>query len=101
MRASGSSWVTWPRSNGVTTRAQGAKDNLARQGMRVVSEGKYPLSTTDFTRYKEEACRPRPGGRRLAVFVLASIAARPEFQQFQLSGARVLSSHEMLADRIS
>jgi branched-chain amino acid transport system substrate-binding protein len=31
--------------------AQGAKDNLARQGMRVIFEGKYPLATTDFTPY--------------------------------------------------
>src|SRR6202162_3991036 len=34
--------------------AQGAKENLARQGMRVISEGKYPLSTTDFRPYMEE-----------------------------------------------
>jgi branched-chain amino acid transport system substrate-binding protein len=34
--------------------AQGAKDNLARQGMRVVFEGKYPLSTTDFTSYMDD-----------------------------------------------
>jgi branched-chain amino acid transport system substrate-binding protein len=32
---------------------QGAKDHLARHGMRVVFEGKYPLSTTDFTPYME------------------------------------------------
>jgi branched-chain amino acid transport system substrate-binding protein len=37
--------------------AQGAKDNLARQGMRVVFEGKYPLSTTDFTPYMEDLKR--------------------------------------------
>jgi branched-chain amino acid transport system substrate-binding protein len=33
--------------------AQGAKENLALQGMRVISEGKYPLTTTDFTPYME------------------------------------------------
>jgi branched-chain amino acid transport system substrate-binding protein len=33
---------------------QGAKEHLARQGMRVISEGKYPLSTTDFRPYMEE-----------------------------------------------
>jgi branched-chain amino acid transport system substrate-binding protein len=31
--------------------AQGAKEHVARQGMQVVFEGKYPLSTTDFTPY--------------------------------------------------
>jgi len=40
--------------------AQGAKDNLARQGMRVVFEGKYPLSTTDFTSYMEDLKRINP-----------------------------------------
>jgi branched-chain amino acid transport system substrate-binding protein len=30
---------------------EGAKENLARQGMRVISETKYPLSTTDFRPY--------------------------------------------------
>jgi len=39
---------------------QGAKDNLARQGMRVVFEGKYPLSTTDFTSYMEDLKRINP-----------------------------------------
>ena len=34
--------------------AQGAKENLARQGMRVIWEGKYPLSTTDFSSYMED-----------------------------------------------
>ena len=33
---------------------QGAKDNLARHGMRVVFEGKYPLSTTAFTPYMDD-----------------------------------------------
>jgi branched-chain amino acid transport system substrate-binding protein len=40
--------------------AQGAKENLAQQGMRVVSEGKYPLSTTDFTPYMAELKRVDP-----------------------------------------
>jgi branched-chain amino acid transport system substrate-binding protein len=33
--------------------AQGAKENLVRQGMRLISEGKYSLSTTDFRPYME------------------------------------------------
>src|SRR5579863_5421930 len=33
--------------------AQGAKENLRRQGMEVVFEEKYPLSTTDFTPFME------------------------------------------------
>jgi branched-chain amino acid transport system substrate-binding protein len=40
--------------------AQGAKENLARQGMRVISEGKYPLSTTDFTSYMEDLKKINP-----------------------------------------
>src|SRR5216684_335369 len=40
--------------------AQGAKDNLARQGMRVIFEGKYPLSTTDFTSYMDDLKRIDP-----------------------------------------
>ena len=40
--------------------AQGAKENLARQGMRVIWEGKYPLSTTDFSSYMEDLKRLNP-----------------------------------------
>jgi len=40
--------------------AQGAKENLARQGMRVIWEGKYPLSTTDFSTYMEDLKRINP-----------------------------------------
>src|SRR5579864_2355111 len=40
--------------------AQGAKENLARQGMRVISEGKYPLSTTDFSSYMENLKKVNP-----------------------------------------
>ena len=40
--------------------AQGAKEHLARQGMRVVFEGKYPLATTDFTPYMEDLKRISP-----------------------------------------
>jgi branched-chain amino acid transport system substrate-binding protein len=40
--------------------AQGAKENLARQGMRVIWEGKYPLSTTDFSPYMEDLKRINP-----------------------------------------
>jgi branched-chain amino acid transport system substrate-binding protein len=40
--------------------AQGAKENLAGQGMRVIWEGKYPLSTTDFSPYMEDLKRINP-----------------------------------------
>jgi branched-chain amino acid transport system substrate-binding protein len=40
--------------------AQGAKENLVRQGMRVVSEGKYPLTTTDFGPYMEDLKKINP-----------------------------------------
>ena len=40
--------------------ARGARENLARQGMRVVSEGKYPLSTTDFTPFMEDLKKINP-----------------------------------------
>jgi branched-chain amino acid transport system substrate-binding protein len=33
---------------------QGAKDNAAKHGFRVVSEAKYPLATTDFTTFIRE-----------------------------------------------
>src|ERR1700751_5745218 len=39
---------------------QGAKDHLARHGMRVVFEGKYPLSTTDFSSYMEDLKKANP-----------------------------------------
>jgi len=40
--------------------AQGAKENLARQGMRVIWEGKYPLATTDFSSQMEELKKINP-----------------------------------------
>jgi branched-chain amino acid transport system substrate-binding protein len=40
--------------------AQGAQENLARQGMRVIWEGKYPLSTNDFSPYMEDLKRVNP-----------------------------------------
>jgi branched-chain amino acid transport system substrate-binding protein len=40
--------------------AQGAKENLAQQGMRVVWEGKYPLSTTDFSSYMADLKKINP-----------------------------------------
>jgi branched-chain amino acid transport system substrate-binding protein len=40
--------------------AQGAVENLTRQGMRVIWEGKYPLSTTDFSPYMEDLKRINP-----------------------------------------
>lgn len=53
--------------------AQGAKDNLARQGMRVVFEGKYPLATTDFTAYMEDLKRINPDVLFLCSYINDSI----------------------------
>jgi branched-chain amino acid transport system substrate-binding protein len=53
--------------------AQGAKENLAKQGMRVISEGKYPLSTTDFTPYAEELRRINPDVLFLCSYINDSI----------------------------
>jgi branched-chain amino acid transport system substrate-binding protein len=38
----------------------GAKENLARNGMRVVSEARYPLTTTDFRPYVDELKKTAP-----------------------------------------
>jgi branched-chain amino acid transport system substrate-binding protein len=40
--------------------AQGAREHLARHGMRIVFDGKYPLSTADFTPYMEDLKRINP-----------------------------------------
>jgi branched-chain amino acid transport system substrate-binding protein len=53
--------------------AQGAKENLAQQGMRVISEGKYPLSTTDFTTYLEDLKRINPDVLFLCSYINDSI----------------------------
>src|SRR5882724_8002392 len=53
--------------------AQGAKEHLARQGMRVVFEGKYPLSTTDFTPYMEDLKTINPDVLFLCSYINDSI----------------------------
>jgi branched-chain amino acid transport system substrate-binding protein len=53
--------------------AQGAKENLVRQGMRVVSENKYPLSTTDFRPYMEDLKRINPDVLFLCSYINDSI----------------------------
>src|SRR6201988_4378037 len=53
--------------------AQGAKDNLARHGMRVIFEGKYPLSTTDFTSYLEDLKKINPDVLFLCSYINDSI----------------------------
>jgi branched-chain amino acid transport system substrate-binding protein len=54
--------------------AQGAKDNLARHGMRVISEGKYPLSpTTDFAPYMADLKRINPDVLFLCSYINDSI----------------------------
>jgi branched-chain amino acid transport system substrate-binding protein len=51
----------------------GAKEHLARQGMRVVFDGKYPLSTTDFSPYMEELKRINPDVLFLCSYINDSI----------------------------
>jgi branched-chain amino acid transport system substrate-binding protein len=53
--------------------AQGAKENLTQQGMRLISESKYPLSTTDFTPYVEEVKRINPDVLFLCSYINDSI----------------------------
>ena len=52
---------------------QGAKENLARQGMRVISEDKYPLSTSDFNPYMEDLKRINPDVLFLCSYINDSI----------------------------
>ena len=53
--------------------AQGAKEHLAREGMRVVFEGKYPLSTTDFTPYMDDLKKINPDVLFLCSYINDSI----------------------------
>jgi branched-chain amino acid transport system substrate-binding protein len=52
---------------------QGAKENLARQGMRIISEDKYSLSTSDFTPYMEDLKRINPDILFLCSYINDSI----------------------------
>src|ERR1700719_382667 len=52
---------------------QGAKENLARQCMRVISEDKYPLSTSDFNPYMEDLKRINPDVLFLCSYINDSI----------------------------
>jgi branched-chain amino acid transport system substrate-binding protein len=53
--------------------AEGAKEHLAQQGMRVIFEGKYPLSTTDFTPYMEDLKRINPDVLFLCSYINDSV----------------------------
>jgi branched-chain amino acid transport system substrate-binding protein len=53
--------------------AQGAKEHLARHGMRVVFEGKYPLSTTEFAPYMDDLKRINPDVLFLCSYINDSI----------------------------
>jgi branched-chain amino acid transport system substrate-binding protein len=53
--------------------AQGAKEHLVRQGMCVIWEGKYPLSTTDFRPYMEDLKRINPDVLFLCSYINDSI----------------------------
>jgi branched-chain amino acid transport system substrate-binding protein len=52
---------------------QGAKENLAGQGMRVIWESKYPLSTTSFRSYMEELKRVSPDVLFLCSYISDSV----------------------------
>jgi branched-chain amino acid transport system substrate-binding protein len=54
---------------------QGAKENLARQGMRVISEDKYPLSTSDFKPYMEDLKKINPDVLFLCSYINDSIGS--------------------------
>jgi branched-chain amino acid transport system substrate-binding protein len=53
--------------------AQGARENLARHGMRVISEAKYPLSTTDFRPYMEDLRKVNPDVLFLCSYINDSV----------------------------
>jgi len=53
--------------------AQGARENLARHGMRVIFEGKYVLPTTDFTPYINDLKRINPDVLFLCSYINDSI----------------------------
>lgn len=53
--------------------AQGAKENPAHQGMRLISESNYPLSTTDFSPYVKELKRINPDVLFLCSYINDSI----------------------------
>jgi branched-chain amino acid transport system substrate-binding protein len=65
--------------------AQGAKDHLARQGLRVVFEGKYPLSTTDFTPYMEDLKKIDPDVLFLCSYINDSIGLIKAMNAVRLS----------------
>jgi branched-chain amino acid transport system substrate-binding protein len=64
---------------------QGAKENLAQQGMRVISEGKYPLSTTDFKPYMEDLKRINPDVLFLCSYINDSIGLIEAINAIELS----------------
>ena len=51
----------------------GAKDHLTRHGMRVVFEGRYPLSTTDFSPYMDDLKKVNPDVLFLCSYINDSI----------------------------
>src|SRR6202051_3253896 len=53
--------------------SQGAREHLAQQGMRVVFEGKYPLSTTHFTKYMDDLKTINPDVLFLCSYINDSI----------------------------
>ena len=64
---------------------QGAKENLAQQGMQVIFEGKYPLSTTDFKPYMEDLKRINPDVLFLCSYINDSIGLIKAINAIELS----------------
>jgi branched-chain amino acid transport system substrate-binding protein len=64
---------------------QGAKENLAQQGMEVIFEGKYPLSTTNFKPYMEDLKRINPDVLFLCSYINDSIGLIKAINAIELS----------------
>ncbi len=52
---------------------QGARDNAAKQGLSIVSEGKYPLTTTDFAPLIREVSKVNPDVLFLCAYLNDSV----------------------------
>ena len=64
---------------------QGAKEHLARHGMRVVFEGKYPLATADFAPFMEDLKKIDPDVLFLCSYINDSIGLIKAMNAVRLS----------------